>query len=316
MFDINNYPDILNHLKYISKVYNDKSKTAIVVFCPYCDDEYRRPNPDHGHLNIGVNIPTYHCFRCETSGSLSKLLIDTEYSNTNIIKELNKNIKYKANKDYYKLPSIKKYKYNIIDNISNTNSNFYINDNINFNKYKLYLNDRIGSDINFRNFLITPGYIFGKNLCCNFYNVDEELITSRLIDNYKNIRYHNNPNTSGLYYFQQLDFEQYNNIILCEGVFDIINLYLYNNSAVQKNIYISISGKKYFSAIDRLIFKYLLIGDYNFDIIFDADVLNYKKYIYKINKLIKGLNNISISYWSPIISKDTGKYPLIERVFK
>jgi hypothetical protein len=53
-----------------------ENSTEIQLFCPYCDDAYRKPNPKHGHLYIGKHNLLFICHRCQTKGTIFKLLAD------------------------------------------------------------------------------------------------------------------------------------------------------------------------------------------------------------------------------------------------
>ena len=67
--------------------------------------------------------------------------------------------------------------------------------------------------------------------------------------------------------------------------------------------------------IESLILEEFLIGDIQFDLIFDSDVLNYKTYLYRARMLAKQYNqNVNIRGWRPLIGKDSGDYPALAEV--
>lgn len=305
MFDLLKNFLIIEHLKKISSFYKI-SGNEIQTFCPYCDDATRSSNPSHGHLYISISKPIFFCFRCNTSGSLLKLLLDTEFKDNEVLQSISGLTRYKSIYDY-NLKKIKKDKDQInIDQIIQYNLKFRETNPKHYEIFKSYLNQRIGR-VNTAKFLITPGYINNK-LVCNFSNSENESVISRFINNQK-IRYAINKKSSGLYFFQNKNFEKYKNIILTEGPFDCINIYLYNNQ-FKDNFFISILGKKYLSVLEKLIFEELLIGRFYIHLIFDSDVSDYKRYIYRCRKLINIYNKeIIVNGYRPIIGKDTGDFP-------
>ena len=224
MYDITKLHSVINHLQSTSSYYKDQGN-ELIIFCAYCDDA-TRPKANHGHLYISKAAPVFHCFRCSSSGNLIRLLIDTGFDDQDVLKYLSQFIKYKSVKDYYKTKkSITKLK-QVQEDIIKRNFDFEINHRDKFEMYKAYLHGRFGN-IDFSQFLISPTFFYGK-LSCMFTNIDNEDVALRLIEPYKDFRYHLNPETSTKYYFQKRDFENISRVALAEGPFDIINLYLYS----------------------------------------------------------------------------------------
>ena len=316
MFDLGKLQQVIKHLKSISTYYNESNK-EIILFCPYCDDA-KRHNPKHGHLYISQDFPVFNCFRCSTSGTLIRLLIDTNFKDDDILNYLAQFIKYKFLPDYYNSNRIqKKFKLKTVrDEMIRQNVRFQLDKPELFESYKQYLKERLG-DINCIDFLITPSFYFDK-LSCSFTNSNQESICERLIQdliiNNKPIRYHLNKTSSGLYYFQEKNFEKYNRIVMTEGPFDMLSLYLYNPE-FKNCFFISISGKKYSSTIEKLVTEDLLIGKYQIDLVFDADVLNYNSFVMKSKFLVGKLNtDISIKGWLPLINNDVGDFPAVKEI--
>jgi hypothetical protein len=305
MYEITKIQPIINHLKNISSYYKESGK-EIIIFCSYCDDS-TRPKANHGHLYISKEYPVWNCFRCSSSGNLIRLLIDTGFEDEDILKYLGSLIKYKTVKDYYKTKTkITKLK-QIQDHITNRNLEFEKNQKEKYAIFKEYLYTRLGI-ADFNPFLISPTYFYNK-LSCNFTNSIGENVALRLIEPYKDYRYHLFEETSGKYYFQEQNFENYSRVVLAEGPFDILNLYLYND-VFRNCFFISLNGKKYNSAIENLILEDFLIGDLEINMIFDNDVKNYNTYIYRARLLAKQYNtNVIIRGWKALIGKDTGDYP-------
>jgi hypothetical protein len=302
--DITKISSIINHLKNISGYYKESSN-EIIIFCPYCDDA-TRIKADHGHLYISKTMPVFNCFRCSSSGNLIRILIDTGFDDEEILKYLSTFIKYKVIKDYYKIkkniPKLKQIQNTIIQK----NIDFEYNFRNDFRKYKQYLYNRLGT-IDFSKFLISPTF-YNEQISCLFTNSDNEDITIRSVENKQ---FHIIPENSGKYFFQEKDFEKYQQIVLAEGAFDIIPLYLYN-SEFANSYFISLNGKKYISTIEELILSDFLIRPIIINLIFDTEVKNYGMYMYRAKLLAKQYNeNIMIRGWKPLILKDTGDFPSV-----
>lgn len=307
-FEFEKLTSVHHHLKQVSKIFI-KNKNEYVMFCPFCNDATRKVNPSHGHLYISCDYPVFNCFRCSASGTLGKLLIHTEFDDIEILNYISSFIKYDFVKDFNK--RVKRYEDKNL--LYKLNYEFVKNNKQDFYRFKQYVNNRLG-DIDYLYFLLSPGFLLNNILCCNFYNKDLELINSRLIDKYKDFRYKINERSSGLYYFQEMNFNMYDKIVLTEGPFDIINTYLYNN-VFHNNFHMSISGKKYFSTVEYLILNYLLIGKYVINIVFDNDVKHLNSIIFKIRKFTNSYNDqIIVKGWVPSYTKDVGEFPDVREI--
>jgi len=298
-YNINKINSIINHLKSISKL--NTQNNELVIFCPYCDDAIRT-NPDHGHCYISLSDPLFYCFRCNKSGLLLKLLIDTGYNEQEGLDYLSNFIKYNYTKNKTIIKKTNLDKLNLYDKINKEVIQFKRD---NLNNYSIFINyviSRIGN-VDFTNFLIYP-VVFQNYIGCRFLNYNDEITTTRWINN-KNIRYENQSKSKNiLYYFQELDFNKYQNIILTEGCFDCINMYLYNKT-ITNGLYLGICGKKYISTIEYLLFNYILIGKFNIHLIFDNDNNDQKKLIFLSKKIVQNYNlDIQIYGWKPTFGKD------------
>ncbi len=307
MYDITKIHPIINHLKSISSYYKESNK-EIVIFCSYCDDATRQ-NAKHGHLYISQSSPVFNCFRCNSSGNLVRLLIDTGFNDDEILNHLAQFIKYRTIKDYYKTKKKSTKLKQIQETVISKNLLFEKNNRDKFEMFQNYIFSRLGL-VDYSDFLITPSFFKGK-LSCTFTNSDNEDVVLRLIEQSGEFRYHLNPETSGKYYFQEKNFDNNSRVVLCEGPFDILNLYLYN-SEFRDSYFISLNGKKYTSAIETLILEDFLIGDLEICMVFDNDVINYRTYMYRAKLLAKHYNsNIVIKGWKSLIGKDTADYPAV-----
>ena len=319
MFNLHNLTSIITHLKYISTRYNNKG-SEIEIFCPYCDDANRKANPGHGHCYIATNMPVFNCFRCNTSGPILKLLIDTNFQDYDIINYLRSISKYNYTSSNFNFKNLKNNKIVLFNKILKQIEYFKTNYKNDYNVFNNYLNYRLGN-FNYSKFYIYPNYI-DNNLSVNFMNSDSCLVTGRYINPInKKIRYKHFQN---IYYFQDINkIYTYNNIVLTEGVFDILGMYLYNiDFKIDNTFYIGICGKKYISTTRELINNYLLIGKFDIHYIFDndnyfskKDEFNKKNLIKFGNKLVQNINpNINIYGWNPLYSKDTGECSIITKL--
>ncbi|GEM_PF-1866365 len=310
MFDITKIDPIIIHLKSLSSYYKE-SGNEIILFCPYCDDA-QRLRANHGHLYVAKTAPVFNCFRCSVSGNLVRLLIDTGFDDEDILKHVGSFIRYKAIKDYHiinkKFTKLKE----IIDQKIQLNLMFKTKYPEKFEVYHNYIYDRLGID-DFADFLISPIF-FNNKLSCMFSNAENEDVLLRLIESYKDFRYHLVNKSSGKYFFQEKDFEKYTKVVLAEGPFDILNLYLYN-SEFKDCWFLALNGKKYISAIEQLILEDWIIGHGEFNLIFDADVSNFRTYLNRARLLAKQYNDdIVIRGFIPLVGKDTGDYPVVIEV--
>lgn len=157
--------------------------------------------------------------------------------------------------------------------------------------------------------MIYPSLV-NNYLNLTFCNTENDLVCWRNIDPNSNFRYKMNK---GLYFFQEKKFDDQTEIVLSEGPFDIINMYLYNTS-FKNNFFQAIHSSRYFLELENLIIRHLLIGSYNINIVFDSNI-NIQKNIYYLNFLKKYNENISFKYWQPTYNyKDAGENPQVMEV--
>lgn len=300
------YPSVLFFLKQISTVFQ-QTGNEIIIHCPYCSDAYRKNASSHGHMYISTENPVFHCFRCESSGTLGTLLKDLGFEDKSIIKKLGTSLTFKSSKS----TNIFSHSENNID-FNLKNIKFKMGDPADFEKFERYIYSRLGNYTDYSYFLMTPQLINSK-LCVSFYNKNNKLTTSRIINSVNQKRYIRKGHE--LYYFQDLDFDKYDNIILTEGPFDCISLFKYGSFPKDHSFYLSMLGKNYGKVIDWLCSEHLLIGSYKINLIFDNDN-SYIKYIMNISKRIVNRCNpqIKISGFIPIDKKDACDCPLLKEL--
>lgn len=310
MFDLKKLYPIIQHLKQLSPgMFKDLGK-ELQIHCPFCDDSTRPNAANHGHMYFAVDAPVFNCFRCSTSGTLLKFLIVTDFADEELLKYVASFLHHNFSKDHFKIKQR-------IDNVNLRNEvwkrSIKFNQNYpeQYQTFKRYLFERIG-EVNFTHFLICPDFI-NNLLVCNFINFDNQLATSRYINRSDKYRYKNNGNQ--MYFFQSMLFDKFNRIVLTEGPFDTINMYLYSLN-FKDSFFVSICGKSYISSIERLVINELLIGDYEINIVFDSDIKNAKGILFRTTKLVEQYNeNILIKGFVPLLEvKDVGEFPAVKEV--
>lgn len=308
MFSLENYPTIQHHLRTISTIYKPTSGGSwIQIFCPYCDDSTRKANPTHGHCYIASQFPYFICFRCNVNGSLLKLLLDTNFTDANTIEEIKRfvhtNFKYHRSK---RVSLTHKDTQQIITDFLN----FRSSNPTYFDLFLDYIYKRC-LHINPIDFNLKPTLLENRYLAVSFQNYYNQPCGFRYI-NHPRKRY--TYQQRNYYYFQDLSkIIYYPNIVLCEGTFDLINLYSYSvNFNKIKSFFIAIGGSSFESCVRYLVSNFLLIGPYCFNIVFDND-FKFKKYtIHRLYKIISELNSeIQFKFYEPIAGKDVSDCQLL-----
>lgn len=307
MFNLLKYYPIIQHLKNISPNMYRVKGDQIELHCPFCNDANRTNALNHGHLSVAISKPVFNCYRCSTSGVIISLLLQTNFDDDEIINELKSFVKYKFSKDYFKTQHHVKLS-DIHLKIANIHKEFkknYINE---YNIFQQYIQYRIGNIINPFSFLIFPDFTYNL-LSVGFMNIDGIKVCSRIINSEK-YRY---KMEKGCYYFQPKKFDNFKEIVMCEGPFDIINSYMYLPQ-FKNNFFISINSLRYVIEFEKLMIQSLLIGHYIVNIIFDKTVIHLP-IIKKISSLTQQYNsNIKVKYWKPIFSKDISVFPKIMEI--
>jgi len=299
LYDLTKFPDIKNHLDHISPTL-DEVGDHYVICCPYCDDAIRKQIIDHGHCYVSKNIPVFYCHRCDTTGTILDLLNITEYNNTEVINQLKQIVQFKIGKNYLKTNTSKhKSKIIIDDYIANSIKQL---DNDQLDTYYKYLNSRIGY-VDYNKYLLFP-CIINNQLTVGFMNYNGYVISYRFIYVINDIRY--KKESDQYYYFQDIsEINNYKNIIICEGQFDLISLNLYNNNN-KDSFFICANGKNYVNCVKELVYNYLYLNSSIIHIVFDNDTkYNWQKNIIrKLNIVVNNTDN-TIKSWKPKYLKDS-----------
>jgi len=309
MYEISN--TVINYLSSISFIRKEINSDWIQILCPFCDDSSRKSSSiSHGHFYICRNFNYCHCFRCDYANSFSRALISLGFNDKESLAKLTQN--NTSNFFHFKNSLDKSYKK--IDNRCEEFKSKHPKEFIEFQKYIYY---RCG-DIDIEKFLLMPRINNGW-LMVDFYNSNGFLVTSRYLSNKQKIRYVI-PNGKKYYYFFQdiYNISDFSSIVICEGIFDLINLYRYYEK-FRDSFFIAINGKQFSKAIKELLCNYLLIGDYTFNIVFDNDSkLNMpNKLINSCKEVVQLLNpNCNINFYIPSTYKDISELTQLEIIRK
>jgi len=279
-------------------------------FCPDCGDHERKPNPDHGHLNVMFKELMCKCWRCDKSSSLLQFLLKLGYNNQEIIKELKRSgYTYGNTKENTKT----EHNTNLKDILRNKYLEFQRRNPIEFNRYLEYIRYRCG-DINPIKYGFSPLINKDQSLLIEFYNSSGYPITARFIDNISNIRYIKYKN-SGYYYFQNIrDIIEQREITISEGIFDIVNLSNYYLD-FKDSFFFAMNNRRYTSVLHYLLQKYFLVGVYNFNIIFDSDVINIDKTKRSLVEIKQKFNSeCKLKFYQPRYSKDVSELMMLRRI--
>ena len=108
MYDLERYPEVLDYLKSISRIFKNKHEW-IETFCPYCNDATRKSNPTHGHFNISKKFNFCQCWRCGHTSAFTSFLDEVNFVNTDLVKALKgstlSNYTYTKNRTRLKIKS-------------------------------------------------------------------------------------------------------------------------------------------------------------------------------------------------------------------
>ncbi len=310
---------IIENLKNQS-IYYKETNSQLVIKCPFCGDSEKT---NHVHLYINKEISktfgySYHCFKCDESGSLLKLL-----SHLNILHILDKDSLIEISK-----------KYNEQNNFD-TYSHYYFNNKVVYNNPKLeYVKSRL-KNINkvLLNLLVTdfsniPDRFFNnafqkdilqKNYI-GFLTMNKNKIICRRINNNQNFQRYfvlklNDVEDFFVYVedLNNLKLLQKNKIIFGEGIFTVLNGYRQLKDKFnfdETSILVAGLGKNYIQAINFIFYNFG-VPDWDIFILADQDV-DYKKIISLFQK--NNLYNVKILYNkdSNDFGEDSNSYNLIK----
>lgn len=306
----------------------DKPIKEINIRCPYCGDSKRNSLATHMGVRFMVDnrvpVPSYHCHRCDESGSINaKFLKDVGIDNNIIKKYLN----YRKTNVYRSQPVIKEVKFD-----RGTNDYKFIYD-VNSKQYK-YLRDRYKMDfseedikrfkiiLNPTAFLSTFSPEKIKEFAIKidlkdyigFLTQDGNQAVFRATDKGKEPRYYNltieKTDYRKLYVINNnVDIKEKKfKFILTEGIFDLIGVYMHfykDSEHLQNTIFVAALGKSFREPIDRLIqtgfldFEVYLFADTSedIDLEFYSDLLSnpYLDEVYVAKNTKEGEKDFGVS---------------------
>jgi hypothetical protein len=295
MDELNQIESIRNLILRNKKpAYQTTNKREVRVRCPYCGDS---KDKNHAHMYIEMRPPfKFYCQKCTTAGVLNQsTLRDLNIYNNDLsvsILEANKTIK---NISGNQKVSFKKHNPKLNTNQTNYSVNAvnYFNYRYGFNYDNDYIVNKFKAITNSYDFFIennipvpidkyrNPLYDFNNSI--GFLSSDGSHVIFRDVTGQQSKRYYNfnlyedEKSTSNKIYNikSSVDIlEDEINLIITEGVFDIIGVYehLYKDQTQGKNNYIfaAAAGKGYNAVISH----YVRMGFLNLNITIysDADV--------------------------------------------
>lgn len=218
--------------------------TDLITLCPKCERDRYKTSRNHGHLYISKTEPIFRCFRCDYKGIIPFILneyklnmgdyfdsdlLKMNWSKTSVDKfhnkEINSDIIIKDNtakdEDYNKDNKInylnnRIYKFEEIDK---SNIIFDIKSFLEYNNVQHQIKDNLLQYIN-SNFI---GFLCTRRSTLVCRNIDPESKFRYYNINLKKIFFKD-------FYSKELNKDS-NNILLCEGIFDLLNII--NNDKLQ-----------------------------------------------------------------------------------
>lgn len=276
----------------------NSNKSELMMRCPFCGDSIKHANSTHLYIKMPESDKEpflYYCQRCKSSG-----IIDKDFFRALKIKDssllidvISYNKKATKNKPKYSKSMSKRYLFipNVIKrNKLNVYKLNYINQrlgiNLTFNdleRYKIILNLYDLLDINNIQTLSCKEKMsdtLDKNFI-GFVSFDNNYIIMRNLSktNMKEMRYYNYNifnmhENSKRFYVIPTEFDLLNsevNIVLTEGVFDILSVYFNIKKKENKNtIYAAVGGVGYEDVIRQLV-RYSGCLNFSLEIYGDSD---------------------------------------------
>jgi hypothetical protein len=304
--------------------YFNSDKSELITRCLFNGDDHDNSS-DHGHLYLSTseNFLVFSCFKCKTKGNILKLLDEYKIDPLEVIdKELLDNFQIYGKTQHINWVRNK-------DKVIN-NENFYkININtekdLNIQKKILYIKGRTNFNINVElipNLILNvESFLLENNIICNemikTYNNDiigflgerRQLLVLRSISD--NVPFRYNIIKLRKEKFLYKDFYgirlnsvslNHNKIVLCEGPFDVLNVYANKLKLLDNSCYVScVFGKSYYNSISSIL-DALKIFKVQITILSDKDVNEYFYYKLKNHPQVDSLN----VYWNKKM-KDFGE---------
>ena len=313
------------------------------VFCPFCDDAYRKPSPRWGHLYISKDKPVFYCHRCNTKGHIIKLLDYLQYPEIDKIKKLYNYISPNYS-DSNRIIIVQDD--NSKDKL-NSNNDYSIQHKIDIDWSLSFVMEYIGKRIGITDRLILDKHlnlkparvsirkddntyetyfgviIYGQNI------IDRSIkpLQARLINSkYRYIKLLNNKRYSyilPLSNHKNINIYNIDTLIISEGVFDTVNIYLYLKelNRCSSTLYTTVLGSSYHTKIFEFFVYYPNIKSIHLFVDRDIDIyqlikaiIRHKKYLIQNDNFYRNIfnardfNRVEINIYKNLISKDFGEY--------
>jgi len=279
-------------LNVINKHLRNENSTHFIIRCPYCGDS--KKNPHKGHLYLAKDKPVFRCVRCEEAGSIQKLLFDLtsnryrlstliydEYIKRNDLHDIKYNITQKDNNLIIPELNIDKFK----------DKHNYLYSRIPGKKVFDVIKDRLIYDVdqwikinNLVNYKSDKLIQYLHTNFIGFVSYNKGTVIFRNIDRNSDFRYYIFKLTDFITDFFLIDNlkeeKEDVNLVVGEGIFDILNVYNYENEI---DLLVNASGKLFLRAIEfvRIVNcisyfrKIIILGEDDVDFKFYKNV--YKK---------------------------------------
>ena len=307
--------------QFIKKVcgvcYYNAGKTELICRCYNCERLYSK-NKGHLYLKVNDEYPVFHCFKCETDGSIIKLI--KEYGGK-VGQFADGPIVIKHNKKRF--------------NTRLTSKTKVINPELSESKYTLksdYVKSRLGYTIDLNDI---PGLVFSvkdfikinkvelsdwhkRNLdlydkqFVGFTTSGNNKLILRNCDQTSKLRYAKLSITGSPDYYGVQEhgiYDRINTIVLCEGIFDVLLSHKYEHIREKfsnKNVvaWAAVLGNNYYNTIDYVLDDYMLPRA-NIIILSDSNIKESRYQFLRRNPRVVDLE----IYWNKFGS-DFGEHPV------
>lgn len=298
-------PEIMQFLRQNGHITGQNAR-EVVLFCPYCGDRERSANPTHGHLYVSIQNSVFYCFRCQAAGVVTKLLRDLDFPDPELLKRLGVTTPLlNVRKEHGSLLRIGKETPDGRTLVHQRCLQFRQENPQMFREFQKYLYSRFGNYFDYERYLLFPKIDDGKNISIGFLNKEGEYVGERILNPVNKGRKYRIG--ASRYFFQNLNFDKYIELVVCEGQFDAISLYRYGEFHKERTFFMAISGKRFLSETESFIESFLKLGPYKIHFVFDKDDQSRFRRLYLGKRIFRRLNpEIELHGYEPIVGKDVG----------
>lgn len=294
--------EIINSICEYANGNYKKTSRELVIRCPYCGDSNDiRKKHLYVQIDNGEYGFMYHCFKCNASGTLTKLLRDIGRLNINYATEIRKQTKNKNSHRYIELK--KNYTFDILQNKIDSKKLEYVKTRLNLTEVPKFITDHIITDFDY----IDERIINDKmkktlNECyIGFRTFNKRKIICRNITQNKSLNRYiivdTNDKQPDYFMTTNGEFDVLNpgKIIIAEGVFTVLGGYFKLHDKIKMSNYILVGGaaKSYLKATLFTTYNFG-IPDWQIYILADTDVK--KDYLKNDFEMFKNKKTIKVLY--------------------